>query len=56
MKFNDSYGIYSIHLGRYVSRALNLFFGENKSFVTIKAAEKVSDKALWVAEVVKRRV
>ena len=39
-----------------MSRALNLFFGEDKSFVTIKAAEKVSDKALWVAEVVKRRV
>lgn len=49
MRFNDSYG-------RYVTRALNLFFGQNKSFVTIKAAERLSDRALWVAEVVKRRV
>jgi len=42
--------------GRYVSRALTLFFGEGKSFVTIKAADRLIERALWVAEVVKRRV
>ena len=40
----------------YVGRALTLFFGEGKSFVTVKAAEKLMDKALWVAEVVRRKV
>lgn len=40
----------------YVARALTLFFGEGKSFVTIKAAEKLMDRALWVAEVVRRKV
>ncbi len=39
-----------------MARALTLFFGESKSFVTIKAAEKLMDKALWVAEVVRRKV
>lgn len=44
------------NLGKYVSRALTLFFGEGKSFVTIKAAERLIDRALWVAEVVRRKV
>lgn len=39
-----------------MTRALTLFFGENKSFVTIKAADRLIDRALWVAEVVKRKV
>ena len=39
-----------------MSRALTLFFGENKNFVTIKAAERLMDKALWVAEVLRRKV
>lgn len=39
-----------------MARALTLFFGEAKGFVTIKAAEKLMDKALWVAEVVRRKV
>lgn len=42
--------------GKYVSRALTLFFGEGKNLVTIKAAERVIDRALWVAEVVRRKV
>lgn len=47
-----------IHIisGRYVTRALTLFFGEGKSFVTVKAADRLMDRALWVAEVLKRRV
>ncbi len=48
--------LYSYNSGKYVGRALTLFFGEDKSFVTIKAAERVIDRALWVAEVVKRKV
>lgn len=56
MRFNDTYGTFTFYSGRYVARALNLFFGQDKSFVTIKAAEKLSSKALWVAEVVKRKV
>jgi DNA-binding protein len=44
------------YLGRYVSRALTLFFGEGKNFVTIKAADRLMERALWVAEVVKRRI
>ena len=39
-----------------MGRALTLFFGEDKKFVTIKAAEKLMDKALWVAEVIRRKV
>lgn len=39
-----------------MSRALTLFFGEGKNFVTIKAAERLMDKALWVAEVLRRKV
>ena len=42
MKFSPTYG-------RYVSRALTLFFGEGKSFVTVKAADRLMDRALWVA-------
>lgn len=45
-----------IDLGKYVSRALTLFFGEDQKFVTIKAAERVIDRALWVAHVVTRKV
>lgn len=48
--------LYSSNSGKYIGRALTLFFGEDKSFVTIKAAERVIDRALWVAEVVKRKV
>jgi len=35
--------------GRYVARGLTLLFGEDKQFVTIKAAERLIDRALWVA-------
>ena len=42
--------------GKYITRALTLFFGEDKKFVTIKAAERLIDRALWVAEVIKRKV
>jgi hypothetical protein len=35
--------------GRYVARGLTLLFGEDKPFVTIKAAERLIDRALWVA-------
>lgn len=56
MRFNDTYGTYYIYQGRYVARALNLFFAQDKSFVTIKAAERLGAKALWVAEVLKRKV
>jgi DNA-binding protein len=35
---------------------LTLFFGEGKKFVKIKAADRVIDRALWVAEIVRRRV
>jgi DNA-binding protein len=56
MKFSPTYGIYRRNLGRYIARALTLFFGEGKSFVTIKAADRLMDRALWVAEVLKRRV
>ena len=47
-----------IHLtpGKYITRALTLFFGEDKKFVTIKAAERLIDRALWVAEVIRRKV
>jgi hypothetical protein len=44
------------YLGRYVGRGLTLFFGEDKTFVTIKAAERLIERALWVAEVLKRKV
>lgn len=56
MKFSPTYGNSFIYLGRYVTRALTLFFGEGKSFVTIKAADRLMDRALWVAEVLKRKV
>ncbi len=49
VKKSDTYG-------KYISRALTLFFGEGKKFVTIKAAERLIDRALWVAEVLKRKV
>jgi hypothetical protein len=42
--------VYSLFiLGRYVARGLTLLFGEDKPFVTIKAAERLIDRALWVA-------
>ena len=44
------------NLGKYISRALTLFFGEEKKFVTIKAAERVIERAFWVAEVLKTKV
>ena len=47
---------YFIILGRYVARGLTLFFGEDKQSVTIKAAERLIEKALWVAEVLRRKV
>ena len=56
MRFCPTYGTYTLYSGRYVTRALTLFFGEGKNFVTIKAADRLIDRALWVAEVVKRRV
>ena len=48
--------IYFIYIGRYVARGLTLFFGEDKQFVTIRAAERLIEKALWVAEVLRRKV
>lgn len=42
--------------GRYVGRALKLFFEDDKKFVTIKAAERVIERAIWVAEVLKKKV
>ena len=56
MRFCPTYGTHHFYSGRYVTRALTLFFGEGKNFVTIKAADRLIDRALWVAEVVKRRV
>lgn len=56
MRFSERYGTTFLILGKYVSRALTLFFGEGKNFVTIKAAERLMDRALWVAEVVRRKV
>ena len=56
MKSSSSYGKYSFILGRYVARGLKLFFAEGKSFVTVKAADRLIEKALWVTEVIKRKV
>ena len=47
---------YQSYSGRYVGRGLTLFFGEDKQFVTIKAAERLIERALWVAEVLRRKV
>eukprot|EP00919_Chromeraceae_sp_WS-2016_P049683 GHVR01117618.1.p1 GENE.GHVR01117618.1~~GHVR01117618.1.p1 ORF type:complete len:126 (+),score=17.31 GHVR01117618.1:1337-1714(+) len=44
------------NLGKYISRALTLLFGEDKPFVTLKAAERLIDRALWVSEVMRRKV
>ncbi len=49
MRKSDTYG-------KYIARALTLYFAEGKKFVTIKAAERLIDRALWVAEVLKRKV
>jgi hypothetical protein len=35
---------------------LTLLFGEDKTSVTVRAAERLIEKALWVAEVLKRKV
>ena len=56
MKFSPTYGTDWYNSGRYIGRALTLFFGEGKQFVTIKAADRLMDRALWVAEIVKRKV
>lgn len=42
--------------GRYVGRALKLFFEDDKKFVTLKAAERVIERAIWVAEILKRKI
>lgn len=42
--------------GRYVGRALKLFFEDGKNFVVLRAAERVIERAIWVAEVLKRKV
>lgn len=47
---------YISYAGRYVARGLTLFFGEDKQSITIKAAERLIDRALWVAEVLRRKV
>lgn len=49
MQRSDTYG-------RYIGRALKLFFEDEKKFVTIRAAERVIERAIWVAEVLKRKV
>ena len=56
MRFSDTYGSLCIYSGRYVARGLNLFFAQDQPFITIKAAERLGSKALWVAEVLKRKV
>ena len=48
--------LFYIYLGRYIARGLTLFFGEDKQSVTIKAAERLIERALWVAEVLRRKV
>lgn len=48
--------LFIIYSGRYISRGLTLFFGEDKSSITIKAAERLIERALWVAEVLRRKV
>jgi len=48
--------IQCLNIGRYVARGLTLFFGEDKQFVTIRAAERLIERALWVAEVLRRKV
>jgi DNA-binding protein len=42
--------------GKYIGRALTLFFDEKKDFVTLRAADRVIERAIWVAEVLKRKV
>jgi len=56
MKSSPTYGKSLIYLGRYIGRGLTLFFGEDKQFVVVKAAERLIEKALWVAEVLRRKV
>lgn len=56
MKFSPTYGIPLFISGRYITRALKLFFGEGQKFVTIKAADRLIERALWAAEVIRRRV
>ena len=42
--------------GKYIGRALTLYFDEKKPFVVLRAADRVIDRAIWVAEVLKRKV
>lgn len=42
--------------GKYIGRALKLFFEDNKKFVTFKAAERVIERAIWAAEILKRKI
>jgi DNA-binding protein len=53
---SPTYGTIDYYLGRYVSRALTLFLGEGKSFIVLKAAGRLMYRALWVAEVLKRKI
>lgn len=47
---------FDFYAGRYVARGLTLFFGEDKESITIKAAERLIDRALWVSEVLRRKI
>ena len=49
MQRSDTYG-------RYVGRALKLFFEDDKKFVVLRAAERVIERAIWVAEILKKKV
>jgi len=42
--------------GKYIGRALTLFFDEKKTFVVLRAADQIIERAIWVAEVLKRKV
>ena len=35
---------------------MKLFFEDNQKFVTLRAAERVIERAIWVAEILKRKV
>ena len=49
MQRSDTYG-------RYVGRALKLFFEDDKKFVVLRAAERIIERAIWVAEILKKKV
>lgn len=42
--------------GKYIGRALTLFLDEKHPFVVLRAADHVIERAIWVAEVLKRKV